>query len=718
MNIYLSWAVLLLTAALLSALALAATGTAIRHRFPAWLEVPAVNTLLLIGASLGAVPVLLVGITAALGANIEPVMSNWLLLPALVAGLGLLPWKGLPSLLLPPALAAGVVGILEMAWVLLDLRPGVAAAAVVTALLRSRGERARVLRVAFVGLMAAVVAAMLAQVPALTGWLALPLLLSAAGVAVGLWLSRRASTSPRSISPLLAPLAGAFVGALVAMELFITIGQDAAVALWPAAAGVLVAATALLAWKPELPEHLHHGERQLWGKVGVTLLLATAFAAISALDVLAAVLLAASAPIIRAALRRAGTWRTARRAMRRELLARRQSIQQLTGEGRRLALTSWKDELGDAINGRLQRANERKQRRWDIHLRAALAVLLIVLSLYELIATTRLPFPGWSLMEHLPLGALFYVGLAFGMASLVATRLIIVLLSPDRKTRHQVQALRREAEGSRYLRRWCWEIWLGGIGWLPIVATAVDLGFGYVVAQFFVGLLYHQSGVDVLIPAALVTLTQMPFGGMAWLIRFVGLYGLKAPEEKALDWVTGTLKMDQEPPERRRDTVTYWIILLIQRGLLLAGAGGWVWITVRLYGGFLAKPHLTSSDTNQLKVDLIIGGIASGLFFAGMASTLTQRSAVSRREKAANMTQDIANILLSFPVNLSGAVGSQAVQTWGRAYSAARGAELSAAYQQAFIVVVGSLTPLFHSWRMKRRGTTSEPDAGTVSPSA
>src|ERR1700731_2097975 len=97
MNTYLSWAVLLLTATLLSALALAATGTAIRRRSPAWLEVPGVNTLLLVGASLGAIPVLLAGITAALGANIEPGIGNWLVLPALVVGLGLLPWKGLPS---------------------------------------------------------------------------------------------------------------------------------------------------------------------------------------------------------------------------------------------------------------------------------------------------------------------------------------------------------------------------------------------------------------------------------------------------------------------------------------------------------------------------------------------------------------------------------------------------------------------------------------------
>jgi hypothetical protein len=396
------------------------------------------------------------------------------------------------------------------------------------------------------------------------------------------------------------------------------------------------------------------------------------------------------------------------RALRSTLKAHKNHILGLTGSERVTALTTWKRELDSAVQGRIQAHVDRQRtRRLGIHARALLSILMLALSIYLLAATPMLPFPGWGTLSSLPFGVLFYVGLAFGITSLTLARPIIAILSPDRKTRYHKEMLRQETAGRRgaYALKWVWEIWLGGTPWLPIVATAIDLALGYVIAEKSVELFYHPAGdVDVLITSAMIAITQMIFGGCAWYIRFLGQYGLGSPREKALGWVEGHLELAKQPKEEsRRQVVLYWIVRTVWTLMLLTALGVYLWILGRFYTGFLAKPHLTDGEANLVKLYLTASGLAAGIFFAGLASMSTQ-SGVSKGQKTANMLQDMGNMVLSLPGNAAPAAGSWALQTWGRTYSPAWGAALQGVYQQASGITLGLLTNLFHSGLKWKRG--------------
>lgn len=389
------------------------------------------------------------------------------------------------------------------------------------------------------------------------------------------------------------------------------------------------------------------------------------------------------------------------RALRTALKARKNHILGLTKVERAAALTTWKGELDSEVQERIKAHVDRQRtRRLGIHARALLSILMLALSIYLLIATPLLPFPGWGTLSSMPLGVLFYVGLAFGITSLTIARPIIATLSPDRKTRYHKEVLHQETAGRRgtYALKWIWEIWLGGTPWVPIVATAIDLALGYVIAEKSVALFYHPAGdVDVLVTSAMIAITQMIFGGCAWYIRFLGQYGLGSPREKALGWVEGHLALAvQQKKESRRQVVAYWVVRTIWALMLLAALGVYLWILVHFYAGFLAKPHLSDSEATLVKLYLTVSGLSAGIFFAGLASMSTQ-SGVSKGQKTANMLQDMGNMLLSLPGNAAPAAGSLALQTWGRSYSSSWGAALQGVYQQASGITLGLLTNLFHS---------------------
>ncbi len=376
------------------------------------------------------------------------------------------------------------------------------------------------------------------------------------------------------------------------------------------------------------------------------------------------------------------------------------------------ALKAWLAELNRQITTNTRKAVDKQWQRparVSMHIRAVLAVLMVALAAYLLLATPNLPFPGWNALSNAPFGSLFYVGLGFGVTALTMARPIIVLLDADEKTKLYRKELRKQTSGnrSRYIIRWVWEIWLGGTPWIAIIAVTLDLAFGYVVAQHLVSTFYHPGvQTSVIVVNALIVMSQMPCGGMLWLIRSVSMYGLRSPQEKARDWVQGQIEQIENPDTDSWITKLYWPVIAFRTLVLLGALSTYLWITLRFYGGFLAKPVLTDGEANEVKLYLALCGVVSGVFFAGIASMSIQ-NASTRKQKTVNAFKDLIQILLSLPVTVQGAIGSTALQTWGGHYSNADGAALAGSYQQLYQNTVGLLFNVFQSgtkWLGKKKG--------------
>jgi hypothetical protein len=403
------------------------------------------------------------------------------------------------------------------------------------------------------------------------------------------------------------------------------------------------------------------------------------------------------------------SWHQDRSALRATIASKKQDILDSSETQRQTMLLEWKGELEGVVADRTRKTVNQMQTptgRVNISIKAGFAVLMAALAVYLLMATPRLPFPGWSSLSSLPLGTLFYVGLSFGMTALTMARPIIVLLSPDEKAKLYARDLRRETGGRRNLRyvtRWCWEVWLGGIPWIAIISVSIDLALGYKAAEWQVSTFYHHRHVDVVVYNALIVVSQMWFGGLAWYLRSVSLYGLKSPQEKALNWITGQLEQIEKPDNGSWLAKLYWPVLGFRTLLLVGALSAYLWIVLKFYGGFLAHPILTSGEANEVKAYLAVGGIVSGMFFAGITSMSIQHAS-TRKQKTVNMFKDLVQIVFSVPVTVQSAVGSTALQMWGRNYSASDGAALAGTFQQAYQNTVGLLFNFIQSFPEWLRG--------------
>jgi hypothetical protein len=388
------------------------------------------------------------------------------------------------------------------------------------------------------------------------------------------------------------------------------------------------------------------------------------------------------------------------------------NILALPEEERKLALQTWLSEQDAANQEDVRQAVHRMRKpqgRLNIHARAALALVMAALSVYFLVATPNLPaFPGWGITNDLTFhiwtfrfDTLFYIGLSFGWTALTLTRLVIILLNDaDAETAHYIQNLREETSGRhfQYRIRWIWEAWLGTIPWAAIIAMSIDLALGYVVAEWLVSTLYHHGTVDGVVHNALIVMSQMWFGGAAWYLRSVMLYGLKSPQEKALGWIESQLEQIEEPDEPAWVTKWYRPLLVIRALLLVGALVAYLTIVILFYSGFLAKPVLTGGERFEVALWLGACGVVSGMVWAGLASmTVQNQGGNTRKQKAIKARKDILQIFLSLPVTAQSLFGSLMLQVWGHGYSYSAGQALAGAYQQGYQDVVGLLFPFTES---------------------
>jgi hypothetical protein len=395
---------------------------------------------------------------------------------------------------------------------------------------------------------------------------------------------------------------------------------------------------------------------------------------------------------------------------------------------RKHALLEWKNVLEAVVSDRVEKAVNRMQTRRgqiNITIKAFLAVVMASLSIYLLLATPNLPgFPGWGIMSDLTfhIGALrfdtlFYIGLSFGWTALTLSRLVIILLNDaDEETNRYIKHLREETSDRpfQYRIRWIWEAWLGTIPWAAIIAMSIDLALGYVVAEWLVTTLYHHGSVDVVVHNALIVMSQMWFGGAAWFLRSVMLYGLKSPQEKALGWIESQLEQIEEPNEPAWVTKWYLPLLAIRTLLLVGALIAYLSIVILFYSGFLARPTLTGGERFEVAFWLGACGVVSGMVWAGLASmTIQNQGGNTRKQRAIKARKDIVQIFLSLPVTAQSLFGSLMLQVWGHGYSYAAGQALAGSYQQGYQDVVGLLFQCVQSgpkWlkaRRARRGGSS-----------
>lgn len=227
-----------------------------------------------------------------------------------------------------------------------------------------------------------------------------------------------------------------------------------------------------------------------------------------------------------------------------------------------------------------------------------------------------------------------------------------------------------------------------------VIGVFVDMALGYVFAQALTSYVYR--GESPVVFAALVSVFQMPFGGIFYLIRSAALFGFPSPEERALQWVEAQRKrLDGGQGQPAFIKWMWWVVLgvvpLVYSGSLIT---------------LIHWPRLVSAAQAALIGGLTtLSGVAMGLMFALLASLFARMLREGRGAGAdpSGRAQDLVTALIGAFGNLSPLVGTLAVLIWGRGYSSHDAALLGAAYQQFFGILISTLSFMYMVWMQARR---------------
>jgi hypothetical protein len=240
------------------------------------------------------------------------------------------------------------------------------------------------------------------------------------------------------------------------------------------------------------------------------------------------------------------------------------------------------------------------------------------------------------------------------------------------------------------------------LGYLPlggVVAVAIDVGLGAVVATWLLGVVYPHAGVDNTTTAAVFAMLQFPFGGIFYIVRVVALFGSESRTVMDLKWVEG--KMAGIGKKR-----SWW-------GYVLGGTA--ILATLWLLGWGLTQYVSTLVDFLSLRLGyvhhatpeivLFIGtrtdtaSVGLGLVFAIVSSMalgiLQEGFPGSFRSVSSLCFLALGSTAAGLPGSLAPGAGIWAVGKWGREMSKAESISLETVYQQAAGTLLGLLTVMY-----------------------
>lgn len=240
------------------------------------------------------------------------------------------------------------------------------------------------------------------------------------------------------------------------------------------------------------------------------------------------------------------------------------------------------------------------------------------------------------------------------------------------------------------------------LGYLPLggmIAVAIDVGLGAVVAAWLLGIVYPHTDVDNTTIAAVFSLLQFPFGGIFYVVRVIALFGTESRVVMDLKWVEG-----QMAGIGKKQAWWSYVVggasIVATLGLLMWGMTQYVSTLVdflSLQLGYVrhVSPALLlqiSARTDTASVEIgfvfaIISSVALGILQEGFPDSFGRVSSLC--------LLGLGSTVAGLPGSLAPAAGIWSVGLWGREMRKTESVALGTVFQQAAGTLLGLLTVIY-----------------------